>query len=284
MTLPSKNRKNRRIKELGEQAARWLADQPPGTGCSEAGRRFGVDHHTVKMSLLRLGLPPVHVDRKTKPDRLKGAEAARWLAAQSGDVGYEDAARHFKLQAVTIKQSWKRLELGRTPRQKWWADKRATVIDLARANTCGSEIVKRVGVHFTLVYRWCKEAGVLVQKPNALGIQNGLEIVQQGGSIAEGARAANMDYGAFSGHMRRAKVKALPKNKQDPSKLKERRGRSEQAALLVKLEGFTIGHAAMIMEVAPSNVRCHMLQKWPKRTAEQRKTARLKARRRRAQR
>ena len=47
----------------------------------------------------------------------KGKQAAAWLAEQTGDVGFAEAATRFGITSTSVRQAWWSLGFGETPRE-----------------------------------------------------------------------------------------------------------------------------------------------------------------------
>jgi len=241
----------------GEIAARWLNEQSGNIGFSTAARRFDLTPARVQQAWRQLSFGKTPRQKMELCDQLKGRDAARWLATQSGTSGFNEAAAQFNVSAGTVKHAWTSLNLGKTPRDKWWDAKRKAVLELAHQGYNGSQIENAVGIQRDTIVAWCSEAKMPLRTFNAdpQAVEAGFKIVRHGGSVAQGANAAHLPYDTFRDHMRRAKVKPT---KQSPGVYGERSGRIAQAALLVEREGFSIADAAGIFEIAPSNVGAYL--------------------------
>lgn len=251
----------------GEIAARWLATQEGEVGYKEAAQRFGLQLETVRQAWRRLGFGETPRD-KSKRRVLDIAEsAARWLVEQEGNARYEDASARFEISTHLIRAAWERLQLGATPCEKMSVALREKVLELARTGNTRSQIKTLLGVNRNTISRWCKAGGVVMKSeigknglppPDLDATAIGLEVIRAGGSIAEGARDADVAYTTLWRYAKIAKIKPTAPNAQDPQRQLQRRGRSAQAALLVEQEGLSISEAAKIVGVAPRNVRVYL--------------------------
>lgn len=246
----------------GEVAARWLANQSGNLGFAKAAQHFGIAREVIRKAWHRLGLGDTPLDKANHPKRDRAEIAARWLADQAGDTGYTEAGKRFGISHHMIRDTWKRLKLGDTPREKKIAELRAAVLAFARSKKSRSQIKALTGISPRAISKWCKAAGISIRSekgkknrrsPDPAAIARGLQIIRKGGSTAEGASAAGVSYGTFRHYVKAAKIKARPQHK-----AKILGGRIEQAALLVDLEGFSIEEAAAIVEIAPTNVRVYV--------------------------
>ncbi len=117
----------------GEVAARWLAEQTGDVGYKEAARRFGLSLEAVRRAWTLLDLGETPRDKMRLGEQARAETAAHWLAEQTGDVGYKEAARRFKLSRHVVQKAWERLALGKTPRESVLHQRHAAVLALARA-------------------------------------------------------------------------------------------------------------------------------------------------------
>lgn len=187
----------------------------------------------------------------------RGKAAARWLAEQSGDLGKKEAAARFGITREAVRQAWQQLGLGETPRQKLWRQLRPAVVELGRAGKPLRQIITETGVTAHLVRRWCREEGVAVRRgyraADPAAVSAGLDVVRNGGSIAEGAAAAGIQYAAFHRYVKRAQLRSNPC---DPRKRFQ--GRSAQAALLVTRDRLSPNEAARLLEISPTSVIAYL--------------------------
>lgn len=195
----------------------------------------------------------------------RGKQAALWLADQSGDVGLTEAGDQFGISREAVRQAWGALCLGETPREKMRRQLCAVVVDLSRSGKTAQQIEDLTGVQWLAITRWCREAGVDLRRgpsgccpADPVAVAAGLEVVRAGGSVAEGASAAGVQYAAFHRHVKRANI--------IPSRFDQRKrslGRSAQAAQLVEREGVSAGDAAQIFEISPGSVRSYLKRHAP---------------------
>ncbi len=179
-------------------------------------------------------------------------DAARWLAQQSGAAfDFREAAARHGVSHQAVQQAWRRLGLGQTPRER--ACQQA--LELARAGKIVTEISRLTGASPRSIRAWCRKRGVPITNGHAAdpeAIAAGLDVVRAGGTIAEGASAADVQHAAFKRYMRRAEIRPVH------ARQGKHNGKGAQAALLVEQEGVTVGEAAKIYGVAPGSVSDYM--------------------------
>ena len=185
----------------------------------------------------------------------RSTDAARWLAQQaSGSFDFREAAVRFGVSRQAVQQAWHHLGLGETPREKLRRQLQAAVMKLARDGKTATEVSQLTGVSPGLVYAWCRRQNVKLARGHALhaadpkAVAVGLAVVRAGGTIAEGACAAGIQYAAFQRYLKRANIKP------SHSRRGKRHGASAQAALLVEREGISVNEAAKLHGIAPRSV------------------------------
>lgn len=217
----------------GELAAQWLSKQSGEVGYEEAGQRFGLTKQAVQAAWLLLGLGETPRQRTCREQRERGEVAARWLSKQKDALSYADAARRFDVSPSVVAAAWKRLALGKTPRDKALSAKQAKrshVLRLARSGKMVAEIMAAVDIPRWTICAWCSAAKVrlerryghrAVKNPEALAA--GLKVVRRGGSITKGASVANLSRRGFSYHLKRKKIKPKPARRRALSGRKRKR-------------------------------------------------------------
>jgi hypothetical protein len=194
----------------------------------------------------------------------RSKQAAHWLVEQTGNVGYMEAGERFKITREAVRQAWQQLGFGETPRESFWKQAHAAIVDLARTEKTSREIEELTGFAPSIIRRLCLKNGIRLRDALAArtadpeAVAAGLEIVRAGGSIGEGTSVAGVQYAAFHRYVKRAKIAVARFDQQ-----KRRFGRSAQAALLVEQEGISPGEAAKLYAVSPISVRAYMRRHAP---------------------
>lgn len=215
--------------------------------------------HCKKLGHNTQTCPDLYPDGKARAGGMW--DAARWLAEQTGDVGYAEAGEQYGMTREAVRIAWKALEFGMTPREKYRADRREKIATLARAGKTASEIAEEMRLGHARIGFVLKKAGVRaapsLHYADRTAIEAGIEIVRNGGTVGEGASVAGIQYPRFHKYMTKAGVTGSPLDKET---LARTLGRGEQGALLVKAEGMTAGQAAMVVGCSPHSVRDYLLR------------------------
>ena len=184
----------------------------------------------------------------------QGAEAARWLAQQP-ESNFRKAAARFGVSHQAVQAAWQRLDLGEPPQEKLRRRLQIAVLALVRNGKTAAEVSQLTGMSLGRIYAWCKKQGVKMTSGHARhaadpeAVAAGLGVVRAGGTIAEGACAAGIQYAAFQRYVKRAGIKPAH------SRQGKRHGGTAQAALLVERESVSVNEAAKIYGIAPGSVR-----------------------------